>query len=98
MSGPLTQQLLDDALRRRGWQIGRDLQVEYRLSNGDTDLTRSYASELISLKPDVLFAITNTSMAALHAQGSTIPTVFAMVSDPVAMHYVDSYANQCPLK
>ena len=93
VSGALSKQLLDDALRRRGWQIGRDLQVEYRLSNGDTDLTRSYASELISLKPDVLFAITNTSMAALHAEGSTIPTVFAMVSDPVAMHYVDSYAR-----
>jgi putative ABC transport system substrate-binding protein len=90
---PQSKQLLDDALRRRGWQIGRDLQVEYRISDGETDLTRSYARELISLKPDVLFAITNTSMAALHAEGSAIPTVFAMVSDPVAMHYVDSFAR-----
>jgi len=50
-----------------------------------------YARELIALKPDVLFASTNTSMAALHAEGSTIPTVFAMVTDPVTMHYVDSF-------
>jgi len=52
-----------------------------------------YARELISLKPDVIFALTNTSMAALQAEGSTIPTVFAMVSDPVAMHYVDSFSR-----
>jgi putative ABC transport system substrate-binding protein len=32
-------------------------------------------------------------MAALRAEGSAIPTVFAMVSDPVAMHYVDSFAR-----
>jgi putative ABC transport system substrate-binding protein len=32
-------------------------------------------------------------MAALYAEGSTIPTVFAMVSDPVAMHYVDSFSK-----
>jgi hypothetical protein len=30
-------------------------------------------------QPDVLFAVTNTSMAALHAEHSSIPTVFAMV-------------------
>jgi putative ABC transport system substrate-binding protein len=93
VSGPQAKQLLDEALRQRGWQIGRDLQIEYRISNGETDLTRSHARELISSKPDVLFAIANTSMAALHAEGSAIPTVFAMVSDPVAMHYVDSFAR-----
>jgi putative ABC transport system substrate-binding protein len=32
-------------------------------------------------------------MAALHAEHSDIPTVFAMVSDPVGMHYVESFAR-----
>jgi putative ABC transport system substrate-binding protein len=41
----------------------------------------------------VLFAETNTSMAALHAEGSTIPTVFVMVSDPVGMHYIESFSK-----
>src|SRR5262249_34629771 len=35
----------------------------------------------------------NTSMAALHAQGGNIPTVFFMVSDPVGMHYVESFSK-----
>jgi putative ABC transport system substrate-binding protein len=48
---------------------------------------------LIALQPDVLVAVTNTSMAALHAEHSNIPTVFAMVSDPVGMHYVESFSR-----
>jgi putative ABC transport system substrate-binding protein len=32
-------------------------------------------------------------MAALHAEHSNIPTVFAMVSDPVGMHYVESFSK-----
>jgi putative ABC transport system substrate-binding protein len=91
--GKVTKQLLEEALKQRGWRLGQNLMVEYRIYNGDTDLAQLYARELISLKPDVLFALTNTSMAALQAEGSTIPTVFAMVSDPVGMHYVDSFSR-----
>jgi putative ABC transport system substrate-binding protein len=32
-------------------------------------------------------------MAALHAEHSNIPTIFAMVSDPVGMHYVESFSR-----
>jgi len=91
--GGITKQFLEDGLKQRGWKLGQDLIVEYRIYNGDTDLAHRYARELIALKPDVLFALTNTSMAALQAEGSKIRTVFAMVSDPVGMHYVDSFSR-----
>jgi putative ABC transport system substrate-binding protein len=42
---------------------------------------------------NLLVAVTNTSMAALHAEHFNIPTVFAMVSDPVGMHYVESFSR-----
>lgn len=84
-------QLLEETLKQRGWTLGQDLKIEYRIYDGDTDLAHRYARELISLKPDVLYAVTNTSMAALQLQGSTLPTVFSMVSDPVGRHYVDSF-------
>jgi putative ABC transport system substrate-binding protein len=83
--------VLETVLKENGWIVGRNLQIEYRLTGGDTNLSRAYARELIALEPDVLFAVTNTSMAALHAEHSNIPTVFAMVSDPVGMHYVESF-------
>ena len=56
-------------------------------------MTRRAARELLALEPDVLFATTNTSMAALHAERSTVPTVFALVSDPVGMGYVESFSR-----
>ena len=92
LEGP-TRRLLEETLKQRGWTLGRDLKIEYRMYNGDTDQAHRYARELISLKPDVLYAVTNTSMAALQLEGSTIPTVFAMVSDPVGRHYVDSFSK-----
>ena len=59
----------------------------------DTERSRQGARELLAQKPDVIFAATNTSIAALEAEGSQIPTVFAMVSDPIGMHYIDSFAH-----
>ncbi|MBR1234605.1 ABC transporter substrate-binding protein [Bradyrhizobium sp. AUGA SZCCT0182] len=82
---------LEAPLKEKGWILGRDLQIDYRITRGDTNLSQRYARELLALQPDVLFAVTNTSMAALHAEHSDVPTVFAMVSDPVGMRYVESF-------
>jgi putative ABC transport system substrate-binding protein len=85
--------ILEAPLKASGWIVGRNLKIEYRITRGDTDLSRTYARELLALQPDVLFAVTNTSMAALHHEHSNIPTVFVMVSDPVGMHYVESFSR-----
>jgi putative ABC transport system substrate-binding protein len=85
--------ILETFLKASGWIIGRNLKIEYRITRGDTDLSRAFARELLALQPDVLFAVTNTSMAALHHEHSNIPTVFVMVSDPVGMHYVQSFSR-----
>src|SRR5580704_9693895 len=90
---PGPNNILETILKEKGWIVGRNLQIDYRITGGDTDLSRAYARELIALQPDVLVAVTNTSMAALHAEHSNIPTVFAMVSDPVGMHYVESFSR-----
>jgi putative ABC transport system substrate-binding protein len=85
--------VLETVLKEKGWIVGQNLQIEYRITGGDTSLSRAYGRELLALQPDVLLAVTNTSMAALHAEHSNIPTVFAMVSDPVGMHYVESFSR-----
>jgi putative tryptophan/tyrosine transport system substrate-binding protein len=90
---PAQANFLETSLREKGWILGRNLQIEHRITRGDTNLSQAYARELLALQPDVLFAVTNTSMAALHAEHSNIPTVFAMVSDPVGMHYVESFSR-----
>ncbi len=85
--------VLETSLREKGWILGQNLQIEYRTTLGDTNLSQAYARELLALQPDALFATSNTSMAALHAEHSNIPTVFAMVSDPVGMHYVETFSR-----
>jgi putative tryptophan/tyrosine transport system substrate-binding protein len=90
---PAQANVVDTALKEKGWVFGRNLQIEYRITRGDTNLSDAYARELLALQPDVLLAVTNTSMAALHAEHYKIPTVFAMVSDPVGMHYVESFSS-----
>jgi ABC-type uncharacterized transport system substrate-binding protein len=84
---------LETLLKEKGWIVGRNLQIEYRITGGDTNLSRTYARQLLAWQPDILFAVTNTSMAALYAEHSNIPTVFTWVSDPVGMHYVESFSR-----
>jgi putative tryptophan/tyrosine transport system substrate-binding protein len=87
------QPSLEALFKANGWVVGQSLKIEYRITHGDTDLSHTYARELIALRPDVLIAVTNTSIAALHLEHSRIPTVFLMVSDPIGMHYVESFAR-----
>jgi putative ABC transport system substrate-binding protein len=83
----------EKALQGLGWLSGRDIEIRYWWSAGDTDLTRVHAKELIQTQPDIILAVTNTAMAALHREASAVPIVFVMVSDPVGMDYVDSFAR-----
>ena len=85
--------ILQTVLAEKGWIVGQNLQLDYRMARGDTDLSLAGARDLIALQPDVLFAVSNTSMAALHSARPAVPTVFAMVSDPVGMQYVKSFAK-----
>src|SRR4051794_9003900 len=75
ISEALVADVLEASLREKGWIRGQNLQIEYRITGGDTALSQTYARELVALQPEVLFAMTHTSMAALHAQHSSIPTV-----------------------
>jgi putative ABC transport system substrate-binding protein len=93
ITSPIVKRTLEGVLGERGWTLGRNLQIDYRMTSGDTERSRQGARELLAEKPDVIFAVTNTSMAALEAEGSLIPIVFAMVSDPVGMHYVESFSH-----
>jgi putative ABC transport system substrate-binding protein len=85
--------LTEKFFKEFGWSPGRDLEIAYRWGTGDTELNKAYAKEIIGMKPDAILAVTNSAMAALHREASRIPTVFVMVSDPVGMHYVRSFAQ-----
>ena len=58
------------------------MQLDFRF-NGNPDRFVPLAKELVAAKPDVIFAQTSGAVAALQRETSSIPVVFANVSDPI---------------
>jgi putative ABC transport system substrate-binding protein len=82
-----------DTLQRLGWIDGRNLRIEYRWGGGDVDRIKAAAAEVIRSTPDVIVAASNPTLAELQRLTSTVPIVFAQVSDPVGSGFVASLAR-----
>jgi putative tryptophan/tyrosine transport system substrate-binding protein len=80
-------------LRSLGWSEGRNLRLEFRWAAGDADRMRDGAHELVRLKPDAIFAGTAPTVPVLQKETNSIPIVFALVVDPVALGYVKTLAR-----
>ncbi|HTT81991.1 MAG TPA: ABC transporter substrate-binding protein [Rhizomicrobium sp.] len=91
--GQVRQKSFEQELQERGWELGRNLQIDIRWAGGVSDRDRRYAGELVALKPDVLVAVTAPVVSALQKATSTIPIVFVSVLDPVAAGFVASLAR-----
>ena len=80
-------------LRGHGWIEGRNLQIDVRWTGGDAEHERIFATELLRLSPDVIFALTTPNLTALLRQGPVMPIVFVQISDPVAQGFVSNLAH-----
>jgi len=67
-----------------GWIVGRNVRIEYRWGAGDYERFRAMAAELVALTPDVILAQGSSTVTALQKTSSTVPIVFANVTDPSA--------------
>jgi putative ABC transport system substrate-binding protein len=76
-----------------GWEVGRNLRIEYRWSVGDAARLFKDARELVALNPDVILAGVGATIAALQRATRVIPIVFAQGIDPVGNAYVDSLSR-----
>jgi ABC-type uncharacterized transport system substrate-binding protein len=82
-----------DELHRLGWEQGRNLRIEYRLSGSELDRLRTDAAELVAMAPDVLVAAATPALVALNRATRSLPIVFNQVSDPVKLGFVASLAR-----
>jgi putative ABC transport system substrate-binding protein len=82
-----------EGLHSLGWIDGRNVQIDLRWGAGDVDRVRGYAAELVSLRPDVIFANGVTSVGALQRETNSIPIVFVQLADPVGSGIVASLAR-----
>ena len=76
-----------------GWREGVNLQIDWRWYSADAALAERQAAELVALKPDVLLAGGNPAVEKVRKQTVAVPVVFALVSDPLGMGYVESLAH-----
>ena len=80
-------------LKAKGWIEGKNLHTEIRWAGQSAERYREYAKELVSSKPDVLFAIASPSVAALQQVTRDVPIIFSNVIDPVGAGFVVSLAR-----
>jgi putative ABC transport system substrate-binding protein len=85
--------VLTEALAARDWKEGNNLRIDWRNGSGDRTLITRFADELVALGPDVLLAIGTPCVEALRRQTTTIPIVFAVVTDPVDQGFVASLSR-----
>lgn len=80
-------------LDQLGWREGRNVQLEYRWSQGKSDLVDRYAAELVASAPDLILTGLTPAVQALKRETTAIPILFANVADPVASGLVPSLAK-----
>jgi putative ABC transport system substrate-binding protein len=73
-----------------GWTEGQNFRIDVRWNAGDAGLSRTYAAELVGLKPDVILAGSTINLTVIQQTTSTVPVAFVQVADPVAQGFVAS--------
>jgi putative ABC transport system substrate-binding protein len=76
-----------------GWNVGRNVRIDYRWGAGDAERIGKEAAELVALAPDVILSSGSPSVAALQRATGSVPIVFVQVVDPVGSGFVESLAR-----
>jgi putative tryptophan/tyrosine transport system substrate-binding protein len=76
-----------------GWTEGRNVQLDYRYTDGNPERNHSASAELIALAPDAILAYANPAVASLMQVTHTIPIIFTQASDPVGSGFVSNLAH-----
>ena len=69
-----THKAFRQALSERGWIEGRNLALDFRWADNRYDRLPTLAAELVTLKPDVIFAVAAPAIRAAARTTSTIPS------------------------
>jgi putative ABC transport system substrate-binding protein len=76
-----------------GYVEGRNVTLALRFAGGVPARLPELAVELVALKPDVILAGSTAGILAARNATRTIPLIFMMIEDPIAMGLVSSMAR-----
>ena len=80
--------VLFDGLRRAGWIAERTVEIKTVYGAIDPDAARTRAGQLLAFEPDVVLAVGGAAAVAMRDATTTVPVVFTLVVDPVAVGLV----------
>jgi putative ABC transport system substrate-binding protein len=86
-------QAFEQELKKFGWMIGQNVEIEVRWATPDQGEIRRNAAELAALKPDVILAHGSSTLGPMQQATRTIPIVFPVSGDPVAAGFVESLSR-----
>src|SRR5690349_16827501 len=79
-------------LKKLGWELGRNLQIDYVWSVIG-ERARTVPAEVLRLQPDVVLSVGTPATKELQRLNPTVPVVFTTVSEPVTQGIVQSLAH-----
>jgi putative ABC transport system substrate-binding protein len=80
----------EQGLKDLGWEDRRNIVLEARWAQGDSARYPTFAAELARLNVDVIVAPDEARVNAVRQATHTVPIVFCVVGDPVAVGYAAS--------
>lgn len=72
-----------DALKEKGFEEGRNIEIDFQNAQGDQSTTQTIAQKFVSDKVDMIFAIATPSAQAAYNATKEIPVLITAVTDPV---------------
>lgn len=86
---------LVEGLKEKGFVHGKNITIDYQNAQGDMANSDLFAKNMVSSKYDMIIGIATPSAMSAYsfAKDTSIPVVFAAVSDPVAAGIVKSMEN-----
>jgi putative tryptophan/tyrosine transport system substrate-binding protein len=76
------------ALAKLGWTEGSNFRIELRWAGDDPDKMKTFAKELVDLRPDAILSVTTPVTDTLVRETQTIPIVMVTVADPISSSFV----------
>jgi putative ABC transport system substrate-binding protein len=92
-TGSVQVESFRSSLRELGWIEGKSILIEYRWAEGDLRRLPALASELVRAKVEVLFVSGPVGISAAQKATRTLPIVFVVLVDPVALGFAQSLAH-----